>query len=85
MVASNGVFVLLLVLAPMPDLHTAVYLWFPHEGRVPHTSLVFRETWDTSDVDRSVHRMNRESEGRCSGKGTEPATATSSPFPGEMR
>ena len=34
---------------------------------MPHISLVFREMWDTTDVDRSVHRMNRESEGRCSG------------------
>jgi hypothetical protein len=23
--------------------------------------------WDTTDVDRSLHRMNRDSEGRCSG------------------
>jgi hypothetical protein len=23
--------------------------------------------WDTTDVDRSVHRMIRKSEGRCSG------------------
>ena len=22
--------------------------WFPHEGRVPHISLVFREMWDTT-------------------------------------
>jgi hypothetical protein len=42
-------------------------LSFPHGGRVPHISLVFREMWDTTDVDRSVHRMNRESEGRCIG------------------
>ena len=42
-------------------------LWFPHEGRVPHISLVFREMWDTTDVDRLVHGMNRESEGWCSG------------------
>jgi hypothetical protein len=26
--------------------------WFPDEGRVPHISLVFREMWDTADVDR---------------------------------
>jgi len=26
--------------------------WFPHKGRVPHISLVFREMWDTTDVDR---------------------------------
>jgi hypothetical protein len=25
------------------------YLWFPHKGRVPHISLVFREMWDTTD------------------------------------
>ena len=25
--------------------------WFPYEGRVPHISLVFREIWDTADVD----------------------------------
>ena len=36
------------------------YLWFPHQGRVPHISLVFREMWETADVDRQVHRMNRE-------------------------
>ena len=35
--------------------------------QVPHISLVFREMWDTTDVDRSVHRMTRESEGRSSG------------------
>jgi hypothetical protein len=23
-------------------------LWFPHKGRVPHISLVFREMWDTA-------------------------------------
>src|SRR5580658_3256220 len=28
------------------------YFWFPHKGRVPHISLVFREMWDTTDVDR---------------------------------
>ena len=37
--------------------------WFEYKGRVPHISLVFREMWDTTDVDRSVHRMNRESRG----------------------
>jgi hypothetical protein len=36
-------------------------------GRVPHISLVFREMWDTTNVDRSVRRVNQESEGRCSG------------------
>jgi hypothetical protein len=25
---------------------------FPHEGRVAHISLVFREMWDSTDVDR---------------------------------
>ena len=25
---------------------------FPDEGRVPHISLVFREMWDTANVDR---------------------------------
>ena len=46
---------------------------FPHasgsldQGRVPHISLVFREMWDTTNVDRSMHRMNRESKGRCIG------------------
>ena len=44
-----------------------VFLRFPDKGRVPHVSLVFREMWDITDVDRSVHRMNQESEGRCSG------------------
>ena len=29
-------------------------------------SLVFREMWDSTDVDRSVHRMNRKSEGKSS-------------------
>jgi hypothetical protein len=27
---------------------TGVCLWFPHIGRVPHISLVFREMWDTT-------------------------------------
>ena len=36
-----------------------ICLWFPHEGRVPHISLVCREMWDTTDVDGQVHRMNR--------------------------
>ena len=27
-------------------------LWFRDEGRVPHISLVFREMWDTANVDR---------------------------------
>jgi hypothetical protein len=26
--------------------------WFPHRGRVGHISLVFREIWDSTDVDR---------------------------------
>jgi hypothetical protein len=26
--------------------------WFSHKGRVPHISLVFREMWDSTDVDR---------------------------------
>jgi hypothetical protein len=26
--------------------------WFPDKGRVAHISLVFREMWDTKDVDR---------------------------------
>src|ERR1700677_5077522 len=34
--------------------------------RVPHISLVFREMWDTTDVDREVHRVNRESKGKSS-------------------
>ncbi len=42
-------------------------LWLPDEGRVPHISLVFREMWDTANVDRSVHRTNRNSEEWCSG------------------
>jgi hypothetical protein len=29
-----------------------VELWFPHKGRVAHISLVFREMWDTTDVNR---------------------------------
>ena len=44
-----------------------ICLWFPHEGRVPHISLVCREMWDTTDVDGQVHRMNRVVRGRCSG------------------
>ena len=47
--------------------HAGVCLWLPYEGRVPHISLVFREMWDTINVDRSVHGTNPESEGRCSG------------------
>ncbi len=43
------------------------HLWFLDEGRVPHISLVFREMWDTTNVDRSTPRMNQESEGGCSG------------------
>jgi hypothetical protein len=27
-------------------------LLFPSNGRVPHISLVFREMWDTTEVDR---------------------------------
>src|ERR1700685_1854139 len=47
-----------------------------HEGRdflpprtegCPHISLVFREMWDTTDVDRSVCRITRESEGESNG------------------
>jgi hypothetical protein len=34
---------------------------------VPHISLVFREMWDATNVDRSLHGVNQESEGRCSG------------------
>ena len=30
-------------------------------------SLVFPEMWDTTNVDRSMYRMNREIEGRCGG------------------
>jgi hypothetical protein len=33
----------------------------------PHISLVFREMWDTTDVDRQVHQVNRESEGKTRG------------------
>jgi hypothetical protein len=32
-----------------------------------HISLVFREIWDTTAVDRSAHRMHRESEGKSRG------------------
>jgi hypothetical protein len=35
--------------------------------RVPHISLVFRAMWDTTDVNRQVRRLNRESEGNRSG------------------
>ena len=34
---------------------------------VPHISLVFREMWDTTDVARYAHRVNRESEGKSRG------------------
>src|ERR1700677_2873024 len=44
-----------------------VCLWFPHKGRVAHISLVFREMWDSADVDRQMHRVKRESEGKSSG------------------
>ena len=47
--------------SPCLKLHPQV------EPRVPHISLVFREIWDTTDVDRSVLQMTRELEGRCSG------------------
>ena len=40
---------------------------FPDGGRVPHISLVFREMWDTTDVDRSVYRVNLQLEGRSRG------------------
>ncbi len=33
----------------------------------PHISLVFREMWDSTDVNRQVHRMNQESGGKSSG------------------
>ena len=33
----------------------------------PAISLVFREIWNNSDADRSVHRVNRESEGKNRG------------------
>ena len=32
--------------------------WFRDDGWVPHISLVFREMWDTNNVDRSVLRMD---------------------------
>ena len=32
--------------------------WFLDEGRVPHISLVFREMWDTTNLDRLLHRMD---------------------------
>jgi hypothetical protein len=38
----------------------------PRTGN-PGISLVFREMWDTTDVDRKVRRTNRESEGKSSG------------------
>src|ERR1700678_1706962 len=38
----------------------------PRTGN-PGISLVFREMWDSTDVDHQVHRMNRESEGKSSG------------------
>jgi hypothetical protein len=44
-----------------------VCLSFPSERRVAHISLVFREMWDSTAVDREVLRMNRESEGKSSG------------------
>ena len=40
---------------------------FPNQGRVPHISLVFREMWDATDLDRQAHRMDRKLEGKSSG------------------
>ena len=37
--------------APCPRTEE-VSLWFPHEGRVPHISLVSCEMWDTTHVAR---------------------------------
>jgi hypothetical protein len=54
------------VQCPGPEEYDG-HSWFPHEGRVPHISLVFREMWDTTNVEHSVHRMNRESEGKSGG------------------
>jgi hypothetical protein len=34
---------------------------------VSHISLVFREMWDTTEVDREAHRMNQESEVKSRG------------------
>ena len=46
--------------SPQP-LHSVPrgYPWPPHERRVPHISLVFREMWDSTDVDLKVLRMNQ--------------------------
>jgi hypothetical protein len=32
----------------------ALNLSFPHQGRVPHISLVFREMWDTTGLSLSL-------------------------------
>jgi hypothetical protein len=40
---------------------------FPNQGRVAHISLVFREMWDATDLDRQAHRMDRKLEGKSSG------------------
>ncbi len=52
---------------PRENIDLSSCLWLPDEGRVPHISLVFREMWDTTNVDRSMHRMNRESKGSSIG------------------
>ena len=45
-----------------PGMHRASLsrggcLWLSDEGRVPHISRVFREMWDTTTLDRAMHRM----------------------------
>src|ERR1700684_1554074 len=50
-----------------PSAAEARFTRVHYKGRVPHISLVFREMWDTTDVDRSVHRATRELEVWCSG------------------
>jgi hypothetical protein len=46
-------------------------LWFPDEGRMTHISLVLREIWDTTNVNRWMDRMNREMWGTRPSPGNE--------------
>ena len=53
--------------APAHPAACCRFLWFRNKGRGPHISLVFREMWDTSEVDRSVRQMHPSREGRYCG------------------
>ena len=45
---------------PVPNSVRRGSIWFSHEGRGPHISLVFREMGDFTDADRSVRRIESE-------------------------